>query len=668
MSDETIKTDKPKIGVYVCHCGGNISDVIDVEKVADALKNVDGVQYTTHYEFMCSDPGQNKIKDAIKEGKINRVVIAACSPRLHQLTFMNLLEKSGLNPYFLEQVNIREQASWVHKMDPEGATEKVIKLTKAAVEKVKLAKPLEKIQVSSLSSALILGGGVAGMRAAIDLADRGAQVYLVEKTPFLGGNTAKLGKLFPTDDDAKEIVVRLADKVLEHKNIKVYLNSEISDIGGVIGNFKITVKTRARGVEGNVSVSMYEEAVATCTETVKDTFNESIIDRKAIYMNYREARPSIPAIDWETCTKCGKCQKALGNTLKLDDAYTESRVEAGIILVTTGYEHYKPKVGEFGYGKIKNVITLPALIRILDEKGPFNGKLEFNGKKIKNIGFIHCVGSRQIEGVHDKDIKEGEDRRLNKHCSRVCCTATLQAENEIKEKYRDINIFDFYQDIRTYGRDHELKYYDKASKNGVLFFRYDPRKAPVVEENNGKIVVTVEDLLTNREEMQVELDMLVLSTGMVPADVGFLSNKFKLPKSADRFLQEMHPKLRPVETAIGGIYIAGTAQAPGDVTETTAMASAAAVKASAILEGNGVQLEPNVAYVDKDKCKGHGECIKVCPAEGAIFMNKENKAEVNEILCVSCGNCVAVCPERAVDIKGYEIKKFEVMVDAIIND
>ena len=662
MSNSTHQSD-PRVGVFVCHCGGNISDVIEVDKVTEALKDYPGVTLATHYEFMCSDPGQNQIKDAIRAGDINRVVVAACSPRLHALTFRSALESAGLNPYFLEQANIREQASWVHKADPAGATEKAIRLIKGAVDKVKLAKPLDKIHVTSLSSALVLGGGVAGLRAALDMADRGSDVHLVEKTPFLGGHAAKLDRLFPTDEDAKSIVKDLGNRVLNHERITVYLDSELADVGGGIGQFRIRIQTRQRGVRGDVSSQELKQAGDACPVEIPDAFNENLTRRKAVYRPYEAACPNTPAIDWQHCTRCGQCQSFLGERVDLKAPVTDHDIEVGILLIATGYEHYEPYNGEYGYGQFKQVITLPALIRMLDEQGPFQGLPRFNGRPVKNIGFIHCVGSRQLDGVTEPT----GDRPINKHCSRVCCTATLQTANELRDKYPDLHLFDFYQDIRTYGRDHEVKYYQKASGNRVLFFRYDPRKPPVVSDaGQGKLKVTVEDLLTMRESLEVELDLLVLATGMVPADVGTLSDRLKLPRSADRFLQEVHPKLRPVEMAVGGVFLAGTAQAPGDTTESTAMASAAAVKAAAILESGGVRLEPHVTRVDPTKCKGHGECVKACPSAGAITLDDSNQARVNEALCISCGICVAVCPECAVDIQGYEIKQFEALVDAMV--
>jgi heterodisulfide reductase subunit A2 len=659
---ETLKTDdKPRIGVYVCHCGGNISDVIDVKRVAEEIAKIPGVTLSTDYIFMCSDPGQQKVKEAIRSGAINRVVIAACSPRLHELTFRRALISAGLNPFLLEHVNIREQGSWVHKMDHEGATQKAIKLARGAVEKVRLAKPLDMIEIKSLPSALVIGAGPAGMRAAADLSHRNSRVYLIEKTPFAGGNAARMGKLYPTKEDAKEIISKLAEGIHDNPKVVLLTCAEIIDSGGGIGNFKTRIKQMPRGVKSNMTAAEFEAAKAVCPVETDDEFNYGISKRKAIYMPYETAYPQIPAIDWKICNKCGKCAEAVKGKIELDKKEEIIEIETGIAIVATGYEHYLPYEGEYGFGKSPDIITLPQLIRLLDEKGPTKGALVRKGRKIKNIGFIHCVGSRQMEGADPLNPV----KTLNAHCSRVCCTAALQAIIEVKEKLPGVNVFDFYQDIRTYSRDAETLYYDNASKLGTLFFRYAPMQLPKVTLEKDKVKVTVKDLLTQGEEMEIEMDILVLATGMMPGNPGIFADKYKMPKSADRFLQEVHPKLRPVETAIGGIFLAGTVQSPFDTTETTAIASAAAIKAASILEGGTVQLEPFVAIVNKEKCKGHGSCVKVCPAAGAIYM-KDNKAEVNPVLCISCGNCVAVCPERAIDVQGFEIFKFEKVVDEIV--
>jgi heterodisulfide reductase subunit A len=547
-------------------------------------------------------------------------------------------------------------------MDHEGATQKAITLTMGAVEKVKLAKPLDMIEIKSLPSAVVIGAGPAGMRAAADLSAKGSTVYLIEKTPFTGGNAARMDKLYPTEEDAKEITGKFNEALKNNKSIKLLTYTEITDAEGGIGNFKIKARQTSRGVIAEMSEAEFKAACDACPVDVDDEYNYNISKRKALFMPYATAYPPMPAIDWANCTRCGKCAAAVKGKIDLNKKEETISMESGVVVVATGYNHYEPAPTEYGYGA-KNVITLPQLIRLMDKNGPTSGKIEVNGKKIRSIGFIHCVGSRELNGV----ARPGPERPLNAHCSRVCCTAVLQAANELKERFRDINIYSFYQDIRTYSRDAELKYYDKASANGVTFFRYSPTELPLIAVGEKEITVKMKDLLTAGEEIEAQVDLLVLATGMVPADPGAIADKFKLPKSADRFLQEVHPKLRPVETAIGGLFLAGTCQDPFDTTEATAVAGAAAVKAAAILESGSVQLEPNVAVVNKDKCRGHRECVKVCPAKGAIYMNeKENKAEVNPMLCISCGNCVAVCPERAIDVHGYEINGFEKIVDEIV--
>jgi len=660
---ENKNSDTPKVGVFVCHCGGNISDVIDVKKVAEEAGKLEGVAFSMDYIFMCSDPGQNLIKEAIASGKINRVVVAACSPRLHELTFRRAMTAAGLNPYLLEQANIREQASWVHKMDHEGATDKAIRLTKAAVEKVKLSKPLDMIEIKSLPSAVVIGGGIAGLRAAIDISKKGSTVYLLEKEAFLGGNTVKMGALFPTGEDAKDIAGNLISEALTNEKIKIFTRAEVIEASGGIGNYKVKVKVTSRGTFGEISNQEYEKAAAACRAVTPDPFMNNVSDRKAIYKNYPGAYPANPAIDYEACTFCGKCSEILNGRVDLYNKEEVMEIEAGVVVAATGYEHYEPYAGEYGCKKHPCVITLPQLISLMQtDEYKNSGQLMINGRKIKTIGFMHCVGSRELEGYK----KPENERRLNAHCSRVCCTATLQAELELKEKFKNLDIFSFYQDIRAYGRDHEVKYYDKASRAGVIFMRYDPRELPEVREEKGKVIIKMKDLLTMREEYETELDALVLSTGIMPAEPGKIADSFKIPKSADRFLQEVHPKLRPVETAVGGFFLAGTCQAPFDTTETVSGAGAAAVKAASILEGGDVKLEPYVAKVDETKCSGTGKCIEVCPAKGAIYMNARNKAEVNPVLCISCGNCVSACPSRAIDINGYEIRQFTAIIDAIL--
>jgi heterodisulfide reductase subunit A len=662
----------PRIGVYICHCGGNISDVVDVAQVTEAAAQMPGVEVARHYVFMCSDPGQNLIAEDIRDKGLDAVVVAACSPSLHELTFRRTLRRAGLNPYVFEPANIREQVSWCHAHDPQGATAKAIRLVAAAVAKTRLLQPLDAIRVETTRRAAVIGGGVAGLRAALDLARRAIDVTLIEKSPFLGGRMAQLHTLYPTDEEARPLIAELATDVQAEPRISIHTYAEVTGIGGYIGQFRIGVRQLPRGV--TAELERLDEALAACPEETASEFDCNLTKRKAIYRPYEGCFPSLPAIDWETCTRCGRCQEALGGKgILLDQEPVEFELSAGAIVIATGFDHYEPRVGEFGYGQYSPVITLPQLIRILDPDGPTGGRLSWAGRDIRSVALIHCVGSRELEGFHEPR----EDGRVNDYCSRVCCTATLQAANEISERWPDVDVFELYQDIRAYGKGHE-DYYEQASKRGVLFFRYAADEPPTVEAAEGRevpILVRVKDLLTYNEELELPVDLVVLSVGVMPRDIRGLVDAAKLPVGTDRFLLEVHPKLRPVESAIDGIVLAGSAQGPMDTTEACAAASAAAAKAAVILSGEHVELPPFVAEVDLARCDGCGLCVEECEYTGAIALlemdvNEEraNRAQVNPAICKGCGACGAVCPHRAIDVKGWTLPQFEAMVDALAAD
>ena len=667
----TSETERPRVGVYVCHCGGNISDVVDVERVTEAAGKLPDVVVARNYMFMCSDPGQGLIAQDIREHGVNRVVVAACSPRLHELTFRRTLARAGLNPYLYEAVNIREQDSWAHAHDPEGATEKAIRLIAAGVAKARLARPLERIKVSAERRALVIGGGVAGLRAALDLAAKDIDVVLLEKSPFLGGRVAQLHTLFPTEDEARPLVTELAAQALRHPRIAVYTCAEVVGITGYIGEFQVKVREHPRGFTREVD--NLAELIAACPQETENEFDYRLTRRKAIYKPYTGALPALPAIDFAICDKCGECKKLAPEAFDLEAEPREFELRVGVILVATGFDHYEPRQGEFAYGDLRQVITLPQLIRMLDPEGPTAGRLERDGQPVRRVVMIHCVGSRQIEGVHEP----GPDGRVNDYCSRVCCTATLQAANEIRRRFPEVDVFEVYQDIRAYGRGHE-EYYEEACKNGVTFLRYAGEEPPTVEPaSDGEafpVVVKLKDLLTYGEEVEIATDLVVLSVGVCPRDIGSIVDMLKLPVGADRFLLEVHPKLRPVETAIEGVLLAGSAQGPMDVTEACAAASAAAAKAAVILSGEYVELEPYVAEVDLSRCQGAGLCVEEC-AYDAITLEETTvngrtvkRARVNAALCKGCGACVAVCPNRAIDLRGWTLEQYEAMVAALAAD
>ncbi len=596
-------TSEPRVGVYVCHCGGNISDVVDVERVIAEAGKLPGVVISRTNSFMCSDPGQNMVLEDIKNGLVDQVVVAACTSSLHHTTFGSLLTRGGVNPYLLEQANIREQCSWAHH-GKEEATAKASTLVRMAVAKARQLVPLERVRVDATNCALVIGGGVAGLRAASDLSGLGIEVVLVERQGTLGGFVQRLDALYPDEESSAELLTRLLEGVKADPKITVHTNSEVASVEGYIGNFTASIRAAVNG------------------ET----------DEEA------------------------------------NDEVKEVKVAAGTVVVATGFRPYEPKKKELGFGRLSRVITLADFNEYLTAAPAGSATLEFEGKLVRSVGFIHCVGSRQVEGVH----KPGKNGSINTYCSRVCCTATLHAACRLRERCANIEIHDFYQDIRTYGRGHE-DYYERASKSDVIFHRYkgeEPpkvKKAPAKDEN--AILVTVADGLTCGEEIEVGVDLLVLAVGMMPADNSTIIENLKLAVSADHFLQEVHPKLRPVEMAVNGVLLAGACQAPKDITESCASASAAAVKAAALLGKGYVELDPYVAQVDLSKCEGNGQCVEECPLEGALIMVEEGgkrHAKVNPAICNGCACCVAVCPTRAIQVNGWTLDQYESMVDAIM--
>ncbi|MGD8738964.1 MAG: CoB--CoM heterodisulfide reductase iron-sulfur subunit A family protein [Desulfobacterales bacterium] len=633
MSSKPAKevTDEKKVGVYICHCGGNISDHVDVQQLADNVKGLPGVAVAHTNMFMCSDPGQELIQEDIKSGKINRVVVASCAPSLHELTFRSAIRRADMNPYLYEHANIREQVSWVH--DGEKATHKATGLVSAAISKAKHLDALDPIRVDAANHATVIGGGVAGLRAALDLSRRGIDVVLVEKSPFLGGQASKLDKLYPTGEKAGELVKHLADAVCVNPRIRVFTCAEVIKSEGYVGNFKITVKRRPPTSETDLAEL---DVLAGQNAGVGD------------FVPFAGYYPAAIATDTR-----------------------EVEINSGVIVFATGFQPYRPRKGEYGFDIHPQVITLAELIRHMASGISDGDKLSINGKEIGRVALIHCVGSRQIPGIHE----ERPDGTLNEYCSRTCCTATLQAACEIRERYPATHVFEYYRDIRTYARGQE-EYYERAGQKNVTFFRFEPDNAPTIETSESAehpLKIKVVDTLTFGEEIEAEVDLVVLAVGMEPHNIGDLVGMLKLPTGPDHFLQEVHPKLRPVELANTGILLAGTCQAPMDIGEACAGAQAASAKASALLASGYVELDPFVAEVDPDRCSGAGKCVESCPVEEAIVMvdtevegQTVKRARVNPALCTGCGICVAVCPDNAVDINGWRLKQYEEMVDSIV--
>ena len=668
---ESPSEEEIRIGVYTCYCGGNISDVVNAEKVAKALLDVPNVVVSRTDMSMCSDAGQAIVEQDIKESGVNRVVIGACAPSLHRETFRGAVARAGLNPYFYHHVGIREQDSWVHKDDPTGATEKAIRLMTAGVAKARLLQPLEPIRLQAQRHALVIGGGVAGLRSAWDIARQGLQVTLIEKSPFLGGRMAQLETTFPIGESARDGLHELIEKVLAHPRITVFTQAEAVAVKGYVGDFQVEVSQHSRGVNNDTA----ENAMVACTVEVPDEYNYGLTKRKAIYRAYPGCYPSTPAVDWENCPDHRLELEITGETVVLEDEPKTFELAVGAIVMATGFNPYEPRRNEFGYGVIPEVLTMPQLIRLL-ALTPAGEELKWNGRRVRDITMIHCVGSRQIEGVHEPQA----DGQVNNYCSRVCCTAALQLANDLRERFPDTNIFDLYQDIRTYGRGHE-EIYLQASENMVRFLRYHgeepPEVVPAPEGDTHPVLVKVKDSLTQGEELEIPADLIVLAVGMMPRPVDDLVKMLNIFPGTDRFLLEAHPKLRPVETAIQGVVLAGTAQGPMNIQEACAAASAAAVKVVGLLGQGVVQLEPFVAAVDPDRCTGTGNCVAVCPYADAISLHAlavdgngklVERAVVTEANCTGCGACVSACPNRAIDVQGWELSQYEAMLDAITAD
>jgi heterodisulfide reductase subunit A len=637
--------EKPRIGVYICHCGINIGGVVDVEDVTKYVETLPNVVVAKHYVYMCSAPGQDMIKNDIKEHKLNRVIVASCTPRMHEPTFHGVVEEAGLNPYLFEMTNIREHCSWVHAAEPDKATKKAKDLIRMSVAKASLLEPLQKREADVTERAVVIGAGVSGMRSALDLANRGFEVYLIERAPSIGGRMAQLSDVYPTGENALDALEPLMEAVASHPKIKMFTNSKVNAVDGFIGNFKVKVAVEPRYVTNYCNACGKCESV--CPIEVPNEHDFGLSKRKAIYLPFPAASPPIYVIDEENCNKCGKCVEACEiGAVDLKEKGMEMEIDVGTIIVATGYDLYDPPKGEYGYGLYDNVITLPQLERMLDKNGPTNGQLLFNGSTPKNVVFISCVGSRQEPGIYKPTI---EGQQLNRYCSRVCCMAALKNALAIKKRNPDTRVFYLYRDMRTFGKGHE-EYYRKASESRVFFVKYKLEAPPVVSRSSKGLVVTVRDTLTDDGFLGIPADLVVLNVGMVPrADASELQDKLRLSRSADGFFQEAHAKLRPLDTALDGIYLAGTAQGPKDITDSAAMGSAAAARAAIPLARGKVEIEPIIAVINEDLCSGCGTCVALCPY-GAIRKDEQGIVRVTEVACKGCGTCAASCPERAITI------------------
>jgi heterodisulfide reductase subunit A len=624
----------PKIGIFVCECGGNIGDVVDVKSVIETVKNWDGVLVAKYNKYLCSRPAQEIIVDDIKKKGLDRVVVASCTPRMHLPTFQNVLERAGLNPYMLEFVNIREQDSWVHgpKASAE-ATKKAISLIKGGYERSKELEPLDSISEKSSREILIIGGGIAGITAALELGYLGFKTRIVERKPSIGGNMAKLTKVFPTLDCAQCILTPRMAEVGRNPNVNLLTYSEVQEVTGRPGNYSVKVFMKPRGVDTEKCRSC-GVCAKVCPVTVPDEYNEGLAQRKAAYVEFPQAVPSAYTIDFKACTKCGKCEQMCpAKAISLEDKGKIVELNVGALIMATGYELYDANnLKNFGYGVYKDVITMMDLERLISASGPTQGAVKkADGSDVRKMAIILCAGSR--------------DKNFIPWCSRICCMYSLKQAFVLK-KMLGIDVTIYYTDIRATGKGYEELYW-RDEEAGVLFIR--GKVSEIWKNNNGKLVCLGEDTLMN-EVKEEEFDMVALATPMVPpAGLKELAERMRLSLGEEGFVQEKHPKLDPVDSLVTGVFACGCAISPKDVRDTVSDALGAAAKASLFLKGEYITTSPEKAFVIPDLCDGCTQCVPVCPVN-AIAMEGQ-KAVINPFICMGCGACIPVCPREAIDFK-----------------
>jgi heterodisulfide reductase subunit A len=646
-----MEKEPPRIGVYVCECGGNIGDVVDVKAILEEVKDWEGVVDAKYQKYLCSRPAQEIIVKAIKKKNLNRVVIASCTPRMHLPTFQSVLERAGLNSYMLDFVNIREQASWVHgPQTSEAATKKAISLIKGGYKRSLELEPLENISEKSSREILIIGGGIAGITAALELGYLGFRVHILERKPSIGGNMAKLTKVFPTLDCAQCILTPRMAEVGRNPNINLLTYSEVQDISGRPGNYEVKVFMKPRGVDTEKCRSC-GVCAKVCPVTVPDEFNEGISERKAAYIEFPQAVPSTYVIDFEACTKCLKCeQTCTAKAINLKDKGKTIELKVGAVIIATGYELYDADMlKEYGYGVYRNVITMMELERLTSASGPTEGHIEkADGSDVKKMAIVLCAGSR--------------DKNHISYCSRICCMYALKQAFVLK-KMLGIDVHIFYIDIRATGKGYEELYW-RDEESGVVFTK--GRVAEIWKNKKGKLVVLAEDTLMS-EVTEEEFDLVALATPMVPpAGLKELASKMKLSLGEEGFVQEKHPKLDPVDSLTTGFFACGCALSPKDVRDTVSDALAAAAKASLFLKGERITTSPEKAFVIADLCDGCGLCVEVCPVNAVAI--KREKAVIDPFLCTGCGACIPVCPKVAIDFKNSTNRQIIATLRGVLMD
>jgi len=660
-----------RIGVFICHCGTNIAGTVDVSAVAETLRNEPGVVFSTEYQYMCAESGQNILKTAVKENNLTGVVVCSCSPRMHEVTFRKAASQAGINPYMVEIANIREQCSWIHK-DMQSGTDKAIALGKTAIAKVHLNTPLIPGESPVTKRALVIGSGIAGIQSALDIAEAGFEVDIVEREPTIGGKMTQIDKTFPTLDCAACILTPKMVDCSQNEKIKIYSYSEVAEVKGFVGNFTVKIKQKARFVDEEKCTGC-----GICTEKcpqkkIPSEFNLGMSNRPAIYIPFAQAVPKVATIDAPNCTmfktgKCGVCSKVCdvgAVDYKQEDKFIEQKY--GAIVVATGYNPIKlDDYDEFAYSQSKDVLSSLEFERLTNAAGPTSGKLlrPSDGKHPHTIVFVQCVGSRDVSHRNGKE-----------YCSKICCMYTAKHAMLLREKYPDTDVYVFYIDVRTPGKAFDEFYRRAVEQYGVHYIKGMVGK--VVPTSDGTLKVQASDLITN-EQINIDADMVVLASAIEP-DKSARPMATMLTASMDTndFFTEAHAKLRPVESPTAGIYLSGVCQGPKDIPETVAQAGAAAAKVIGLLIKDKLTGNPCVAQSDEKLCNGCSACEKVCPYGAITYTDKEFKmpnrtiavrriAQVNSAVCQGCGACTVTCPSGAMDLNGFTTRQIMAEVDAI---
>lgn len=655
--------EEVRIGYFVCHCGTNIASMIDVAAVAEYVATLPNVVVSKDYRYMCSEAGQDLIVQDIKENRLNRIVVAACSPLLHERTFRTATQRGGINPFFCHMVNIREHGSWVHE-DRSEATEKAKALARGAIGRVKYHKPLEKRREPVTPAAMVVGGGIAGIQAALTLANTGKKVYLVERDPTIGGHMAKFDKTFPTLDCAACILTPKMSEVYAHPNIVLWTYSEVEGIEGYVGNYKVRVRRKARYIDEELCVGCLD-CVDDCVfkvGNVDDEFNVGLSKRKPVYMPFPQAVPKLVVIDPVACTHLngGNCQKSCVDAceraaINFDQKDTIEEIQVGAVIVATGFKTFDPKRKPlYGYGKYPNVYTALEIERLVTSCGPTEGEVVCrDGRTPKKIGIVHCVGSR--------------DHQTNRWCSRVCCMYSMKLAHLLHE-HTGAEIYNFYIDIRAPGKGYE-EFYERLQEEGNHFIRgrvAEITDIPKTPDEEGMLTIRVEDSLAGFVR-RIPVDMVVLSTGLEPQhDSQDVRRMFNISCSREGFFLERHPKLAPVSTTTDGVYLAGCCQGPKDIPDTVAQAGAAAAEALTLLDTGYVEMEPSVSVVDETYCSGCKTCLNLCPYHAITRDEAKGVAVINPVLCKGCGVCVAACPSGAITQNLFEDREIFEEIEEVL--